>query len=703
MDLPRRFRYFLFVVIVGSFGYALWFGGASLFDRGDNQIPRGAMRTLYAECLQTYASSYGGGQLPAMESLGSKDRATLLGCAAHSGNYAFFKLALGAATDKIDQAVELDHRWPLESIAAWTDADAAVDALQLYWSRQFELFPQSARAQWIRASYSVATVAAAKQLLQLKPGATREQIRHMEKQRYAEDGLSPGFAMATLAQYHAFKGRLDVAQYFASTGSELAKPGVRLRHLYLQMDPSRLLDDKLDQFLVANGVPLDELDSKNRTLLRAAVTLGDEPLASRLLARGANTDIADDAGDTPLHEAARNSRTSLVRMLLVRANPDVRNHVGRTPLHEAFAASAWDVADALLSKQAKLDIRDALGRTALFECVRRACPLLDRLAVAGAQFNTTDSSGNSLLHEVADNTMAQLLIGRGAPVDIKDADGKTALHIASEKNNPALATLLLSKGATVNGRDNLGNTPLHFAQANEVVSTLLDAGANPDLSNKAGVRPGHNGVGRSMMLFHSPALIHGKKDTLVRYFSGISVVDQGEGGEQVASAELVSPTLGYVGNLLQDGADTLGIPEVRFIARGVTLDFRVQYACEVGFVLRDGAAFEQLAQLPIRSEWKDIAPLDGKANSFLVRIQSDQCVVPVLTLEAVQAALGKELTGPVDKWRQAVKTCKQANKEPQAACEVLLRPTMRVLVRNGKDWKEAGVLRVRGPGENDGG
>lgn len=693
VDIPRRVRFFLSVVIVGSFGYALWFGGSSLFNRDDdNPIPKGAMRALYAECLQTYASSFSGGALPAIESLGSKDRATLIGCAANSGNYAFFKLALGAPTDKIDQAVELDHRWPLESIATWTDADASVDALKLYWSRQPELFPHSGWEQWVRANYCVATVAAAKQLALLAPDLKSEQLRYVEKRRDAKDGYSAGFPMATLAQYHAFKGRLDVAQYFASTGSEVAKAGVHLRHLFLEMDKARLLDDKLDLFLVANGVSLDEVDSKNRTVLRAAVTSGDGPLTERLLARGANPDIADDAGDTAVHEAARKGNTSLVGMLLARANPDVRNNKGRTPLHEAVSASAWDVADALLSKQAKLDIRDTVGRTALFDCVSRGCPVLDRLAVAGAPFDTTDSSGNSLLHDVADSAMAQSLIERGAPVDVKNTEGKTALHTAVQKNNTALAALLLAKGAAVNARDNLGNTPLHFVQTVEVVSALLDAGANPDLPNKAGVRPVNQDVGRSQMLFHSPAQIYGKKDTLVRYFSAITVVDQ-----EAQSAELVSPTMGFVGSLLQKDSNTLGTPEVRFVTRGATLDFRVQSACEIGISLRDAGAAVQIPPFVIGSNWKDLAPLDAKTNSFLAGIKSDECGITGLGVEAIQAALGKELTGPLDRWRPAIATCTQPAKEAQVGCEVFLRPTMRVLVKNGKDWKLAGVLRFRDP------
>lgn len=702
--MPRRVRYFLLLVITTSFGYALWFGGAFLLDRDDgNARPRGEIGTLYTECLYDYYDfSKNNHQPPPIDGLDSKDRATLLGCAAKSGNYAFLKLAIGTPTDKIDQAAELDHHWPLESIAAWPDADAAVDGLKLYWSRKFELFPHSSWEQWIRATYAVATVPAAKQLLVLMQNPESDPLKKIEKHRYAEDGLSPGFPMASLAQYHAFKGRLDVAQYFSSAGSEVAQAGVSVRHLLLQMDKSRLLDDKLDKFLVANGVARDELDAKNRTVLRVAVALGNEPLAARLFAQGANPDVADDSGDTPLHEAARHGLTSLVNRLLARANPNVRNNLGRTPLHEAFTASAWDVAGALLSKQAKLDIRDALGRTALFECVSRACPLLDRLAAAGAQFNVTDSSGNSLLHDVGDNTVAQMLIERGAPVDVKNAEGKTALHIAAEKDNPALATLLLSKGATVNGRDHLGNTPLHFAQTNEVISALLNAGANPDLPNKAGVRPVNKEVGRSLMLFHSPAQIYGKKDTLVRYFSAISVANPSGNEKPISSAELVSPTFGYVGNLLREGSDTLGTPEVKFVTRAATLDFRIQYACEVGVLLRDETGALQASQFPIRSEWKDLAPLEGKINSFRVRINPGQCVAPAMTAELVQATLGKNLAEPADKWGPAIKACTQAANEVHATCELLLKPTMRVLVKIGKDWKEAGILRVRSPDEEQG-
>ena len=58
---------------------------------------------------------------------------------------------------------------------------------------------------------------------------------------------------------------------------------------------------------------------------------------------------------------------------------------------------------------------------------------------------------------------ARALLDRGAAIDAKDREGKTALAKAAEADKLPLIRLLLERGANVNARAVDGSTPLFYA------------------------------------------------------------------------------------------------------------------------------------------------------------------------------------------------------------------------------------------------
>lgn len=88
--------------------------------------------------------------------------------------------------------------------------------------------------------------------------------------------------------------------------------------------------------------------------------------------------------------------------------------------------------------------------------------------------------------------IAELLIDKGAPVNIHDHEGITPLMVAAEKGYAAAVRKMIKKRARVDAADMGGITALMEAVRNnheEVAQLLLDAGANINSVTKGGFAP----------------------------------------------------------------------------------------------------------------------------------------------------------------------------------------------------------------------
>ena len=91
-----------------------------------------------------------------------------------------------------------------------------------------------------------------------------------------------------------------------------------------------------------------------------------------------------------------------------------------------------------------------------------------------------------------DRAALSVLLRNKVDVNTAEADGTTALHWASHRDDLESAKLLLSAGANVNAANDLGATPLWIAAENgsvAMVRTLLQAGADPNRSLLLGETP----------------------------------------------------------------------------------------------------------------------------------------------------------------------------------------------------------------------
>ena len=91
--------------------------------------------------------------------------------------------------------------------------------------------------------------------------------------------------------------------------------------------------------------------------------------------------------------------------------------------------------------------------------------------------------------EADDRAAVRKLLAEGASVQVRDAEGHTALWHAAYSNRPGIAELLLTHGADPNIRGTDGMTPLMWATYNgntEAVQVLLAHGANVNATDFAG-------------------------------------------------------------------------------------------------------------------------------------------------------------------------------------------------------------------------
>ncbi|XP_041733736.1 NF-kappa-B inhibitor zeta-like [Coregonus clupeaformis] len=98
--------------------------------------------------------------------------------------------------------------------------------------------------------------------------------------------------------------------------------------------------------------------------------------------------------------------------------------------------------------------------------------------VSDTELLATDKNGRTALHRVVGQgkrALGYVIAKRMAALnrlDVKDSEGKTALHLAAQKNQHLMVADLICHGACVNEKDRCGKTCLHLSAENGYVPVL---------------------------------------------------------------------------------------------------------------------------------------------------------------------------------------------------------------------------------------
>jgi ankyrin len=205
------------------------------------------------------------------------------------------------------------------------------------------------------------------------------------------------------------------------------------------------------------------------TALYAAAANADPAVTNKLLAAGADPNAALMSGETALMEASRVGNIATVRALLsAGADPKVQESKGgQNALMWAVSQRQAAVADELVKHGADVSARSKSGFTALMFAAQQGDAASARI----------------------------LLDAKADPNEVLPKSGATPLIIASSIGFPDVVTLLLERGANPNIADTNGFAALHHAvrdsdygidavtkaTAVQVTKALLTHGANPNL------------------------------------------------------------------------------------------------------------------------------------------------------------------------------------------------------------------------------
>lgn len=221
-----------------------------------------------------------------------------------------------------------------------------------------------------------------------------------------------------------------------------------------------------------------------------------------LLAAGAIPDKADDGDDPLIYTAARSPETwEIMEMLLDNgANTDASNGNGNTALMRAVVGGHLGLVEALVNREANLNLVDHIGNTAFtFSWISNhehivedtvGCAVFDMTE----QFFWNNQPRYTVLTRVFNVTL-RILLQRGASVNRLNERGQSLLHSVVSRGRENIIRTHVENGADINPTDNRGVTPLMIAIASEnrsILALLLDY--QPDLtkaSNNSFATPRH--------------------------------------------------------------------------------------------------------------------------------------------------------------------------------------------------------------------
>lgn len=254
-------------------------------------------------------------------------------------------------------------------------------------------------------------------------------------------------------------------QFMTKTEYEETKGGTEKK----KVDPLADLNAelKLEGFAVwKNPDFANERRQDGLTKLMAAALRPDQGVVKHLVAQGADTELTNDKGDTPLLMAVMKGHYyPAAELLKGHADMHHRNKKGMNSLHAAIAGGQLVIVEAILSvdeqRRYSVDFRE--------DYIKKPFLLDDPLPTGQTPLMMACQQGET--------KMVEKLIAYGAEVNLKKkGTQETALMYASIIGHDVLVNSLINHGADAHAKNSMGFTALMYSAHrghDSVVRTFL--------------------------------------------------------------------------------------------------------------------------------------------------------------------------------------------------------------------------------------
>uniref|UniRef100_A0A8C9N2Y0 Ankyrin repeat and KH domain containing 1 n=1 Tax=Serinus canaria TaxID=9135 RepID=A0A8C9N2Y0_SERCA len=257
------------------------------------------------------------------------------------------------------------------------------------------------------------------------------------------------------------------------------------------------------EILLDKGGDIEAQSERTKdTPLSLACSGGRQEVVDLLLARGANKEHRNVSDYTPLSLAASGGYVNIIKILLnagAEINSRTGSKLGISPLMLAAMNGHVPAVKLLLDMGSDINAQIETNRnTALtLACFQGRAEVVSLLLDRKANVEHRAKTGLTPLMEAASGGYAEVgrvLLDKGADVNAPPVPSSrdTALTIAADKGHYKFCELLINRGAHIDVRNKKGNTPLWLAANGghyDVVQLLVQAGADVDAADNRKITP----------------------------------------------------------------------------------------------------------------------------------------------------------------------------------------------------------------------
>lgn len=301
----------------------------------------------------------------------------------------------------------------------------------------------------------------------------------------------------------AARGDLEAVKAFIAKGVDINTREKNYDQDTALTFASNLGHTEIVKYLLEKGANVNLSDANGRTPLWYASGVDNFENVKLLINAGADVNKRPKNGETAIIRAACNGQTETIKLLLAKkANINDKTDENITPLMCAAMYDKAETINFLVANKANINQREEWGYTALMLAAKRGkANAVKALIKAGADLNIQDydrgyegcKGYTALMYAVEKkhNDIVKILIDAGANVNIENKSDRNALYCAYEKYNKDAMKLLLAAGANPNTIYNSWeHEPLLFQTIYEnqpdIAKLLIDAGADVNFKDKDG-------------------------------------------------------------------------------------------------------------------------------------------------------------------------------------------------------------------------